>query len=141
MRTQDEITARIKAREEADPFGFERGAYVVYLDYKHVQPYLRAGVTEEEWQSEEETPVEIMHDYMHFAWGKANDCRGLSANRSIMHCIAWLWLAEEDELLAHVEHEYNTNYCYYGKPILEMICDHFGWDWSAWDDGVRTNGE
>lgn len=143
MRTQDEIMRRIETRKKFDIFGFEVSEYVDYLDFDHARPFLTEEVTEQIWKEEADnldTPVERMHDYMAFAWGKANDCRGISANRSIMHCIAWLWLAEEDKLLAQVKDEFRGNYHSYGKPILEIICEHFDWDWSQWDDGIRTNG-
>lgn len=143
MRTQDEIVKRIETRKGSDPLCFEVNEYIDYLDFDHVQPFLKEGVTEQDWQeatTKVNAPIERVHDYMPFAWGKANDERGISANRSIMHCLAWLWLAEEDEFLAQVERQYNVNYHFYGKPILEMICEHFGWDWSQWDDGIRTNG-
>lgn len=143
MRTQEEILERIKARKPTDPLGFEIGDYVNRLSFDNAKPWLKAEVTEDEWkefQDSQLAPTEKMQDYMKFAWGKANDMRGISANRSILHCLAWLWLAEEDEFLAKVELEYDTNYHYYGKPILEMVCDYFSWDWKQWDDSVRTDG-
>ena len=139
-RTQDEIVARIEERKGNDFLGWERSDYVAYLDFPLVKPFLKEGTTPEQWRVNTTDPRENILDYMEFAWDKANSERGISANRSISHCMAWLWLAGEDALLEKVEHEYNTNYCYYGKPILEMICDHFGWDWKVWDDGDRSNG-
>lgn len=143
MRTQEEILERIKARKPMDPLGFEINDYVNRLSFDNAKPWLKAEVTEDEWKEFQDSqlpPIEQMQDYMEFAWGKANDMRGISANRSISHCLAWLWLAEEDKFLAKVELEYDTNYHYYGKPILEMVCDYFSWDWKQWDDGIRTNG-
>jgi len=142
MRTQDEIVKRIEARKGNDPLCFEVNEYIDYLDFNHARQFLKDSATEQDWQevvAMTGPPIERMCDYMEFAWGKANNCRGISANRSVMHYIAWLWLAGEDDLLAQVENEYR-DYHFYGKPILEMICDHFGWDWSQWDDGIRTNG-
>lgn len=142
MRTQDEIVARIETRKEQDAFGFETDVYIVCLDFVHARPYLKDEVSEKDWAEVTDplSPIERMRVYMDFAWGKANSKRGLSASRSILHCIAWSWLAEEDELLAEIEHMYDTDYHHYGKPILEVVCDHFGWDWAQWDDGVRTDG-
>lgn len=143
MRTQEEIVKRIEVRKERDWLGFETSEYINYLDFDHARPFLKESATEQAWKdaaSNLGTPVEQMHNYMAFAWGKANNKRGISASRSIMHYFAWLWLAEEDGLLARVESAYWNTYCFYGKPMLEMICDHFGWDWSQWDDGIRTNG-
>ena len=141
MRTQDEIITRIGERREHDFLGFEIDEYILCLDFAHAGPYLKDGATEENWAGATDVlpPVERMQAYMEFAWGKANDERGISANRSVLHYIAWLWLTEEDEPLAKVEHMYDTDYHYYGKPILEIVCDHFGWDWTQWDNGVRAN--
>lgn len=144
MRTQDEIVARINQRKPDDPLGFETSIYVDYLSFEYAKPFLMKGVTEEQWMrcvNTIKTPIDEIFNYMPFAWRKANDCRGISANRSIIHCIAWLWLAEEDELSEKVEKLYETRYRYYGKPILEMICKKFGWIWDEWDDGIRTNDE
>jgi hypothetical protein len=79
-----------------------------------------------------------MLEYMPFAWDKANDMRGLSAGRSVQHFVGWTWLAGDDELSAWCDD--NSNYQHYGKEILVRICEHYGWDWRQWDDGVRTNG-
>lgn len=143
MRTQDEIVTRIEEREKYDLFGFETSEYIVKLDFAHARPFLNEEATEQKWATADSAttgPLECLRGYMNFAWDKANHKRGISANRSILHCVAWLWLAEEDEILAEVEHMYDTDYHSYGKPILETICDHFGWDWSQWDNGDRTNG-
>jgi hypothetical protein len=143
-RTQKEIVDRINDRKAADIFGFEWGEYLGYLDYDHAKPFIKEGTTAEEWAAPpactKEALVEVMRDYMEFAWGKANDMRGISANRSVEHYIAWLWLAGEDDFGAEVEQEYEDNYQHYGKEILIMICERYGWDYSKWDNGERTNG-
>ena len=75
-----------------------------------------------------------MKEYMEFAWEKANEFRGLSAMRSMHHYTAWTWLLGDDfgNLL---------QYDYYGKDNLIRICEHYGWDHTKWDDGVRSNTE
>ena len=138
MRTQEEIIERIYERTMNDLFGLETSEYIYYLDFDHAKPFLKEGTTPDQWKAADKTPIEKIKDYMPFAWEKANACRGISANRSIMHIIAWLWLAEEQELLDWVEREYE-NYEFYGKAILEKVCDHFGVDWKALDNGLRTN--
>jgi hypothetical protein len=126
MRSQEEILERIKERDADDLLGFEWFEYVYALDLKHAITFLEH--PNQDWKPK--TPDEIktrMKDYMPFAIKKAETERGISANRSIMHYIAWLWLVEEDDLLAKVDHEYETNYHSFGLPILKMIDDHFGW--------------
>jgi hypothetical protein len=73
---------------------------------------------------------------MPFAWEKANDCRGLSANRSIEHMTAWLWMLGDD-----LADKMDGLYEYYGKPCLRAICEKYGCKWQQWDDGVWRNSE
>lgn len=136
MRTQEEIVKRFHERKANDMLGFEVNEYIPYLDYEHAKPFLKKDVGEEEWKQEKMTPVEKIKDYMKFAWEKANDCRGISAGRSISHMIAWLWLDGQDKFL---EENNTEEYEYYGKPQLVKICELYKIDWKQWDDGVRTN--
>jgi len=138
MRTQDEILARIEARKAADIFGFEWPYYLDSLPFDVARPYLKPDATPENWPASkgiDDIRREAI-DYLPFAWKKANDCRGISANRSIMHFQAWLWLLGEgwgDALM--------DDYEFYGKPQLERITRFFGLDPAVWDDGIRSNTE
>ena len=136
MRTQQEILDRIKKRRPDDSLGLEVPYYFPALDFEHVRSSLKSGATEEEWKSammtEEDTRAEAIR-YMDFAWEKANDCRGLSAWRSLAHYVAWMWL------LGYENTERWLNYTYYGKPQLIEICELLGLDHKKWDDGVRKN--
>lgn len=135
-RTQEEIVKRFHERKKGDLLGFEVDEYILYLDYKHAKPFLKKDVEEKDWEQERVTPAEKIKDYMKFAWKKANDCRGISAGRSISHMIAWLWLDGQDKFL---EENNIEEYEYYGKPQLVKICELYKIDWKQWDDGVRTN--
>lgn len=151
MKTQEEILQQIQERKDQDFLGFEWEEYVRFLYFDHAKPFLKSEFTKKssskkEWNRDvsvasHENLLDTMKSYMDFAWDKANNCRGISANRSILHYFAWLWLAEEDELLGKVKKEFDENYHHYGKPILEIICDHFGWDWKQWDNGRRSDTE
>lgn len=143
MRTQDEILARLQEVLRRDLFGFERDSYLGMLDFDHVKNFLKPTVTSEEWNAELETNtyealVNEIHEYMPFAWDKANDMKGVSAIRSKDRMQAWLWLLNDDTYLNHWE---LIPYEHYGKEKLIDICEHFGWDWKHWDNGVRSNGE
>lgn len=141
--TQAEIVARIEERMKADMFGFEWHEYLKYLDFEHAKPYLKADTTAEEWHPvpfTRDAVIREMEDYMEFAFDKANCQRGISANRSVLHYVAWTWLAGDNALSEWIDQEYGHNYCLYGKLILRHICDHYGWRWEQWDDGVLTNG-
>lgn len=144
MKTQQQIQDRIvylSDHKTEDFFGFQRSDLVEFLDYRYAQPYLKEGVTEEEW-SEVQEPItaenvtRLVTEYMSFAWDKANNCRGLSAMRSLEHMKTWLWVMDEDELLPKLD-----NYTHYGKPQLRMICEKFGIPWQSLDDGHWTNEE
>jgi hypothetical protein len=137
MRTHDEIIQRIKERKDEDWFGFEWPYYLEVLPFDKAMQFLKKDAAADGWVVKTEQQIkEAAIDYMPFAWGKANNCRGISAGRSISHYTAWLWLLGvpwADELLEEYE--------YYGKPQLERICEYLGLDSKKWDDGIRSNDE
>lgn len=142
MRTQEEIAARIKSKQDSDIFGWETNDLLECLDTDHFRPFAKADADLSEWTPESSEVADVrsrLIDYMPFAWEKANDCRGLSANRSVMHMQAWLWLMGEGELLDRVENQ--IEYRQYGKPILTAICEHLGVDWRQWDNDRWTDYE
>ena len=135
MKTQEEIVDRI--RETMTVMGFEREMLFKALDFEHAEEFLKPGVTEEVWPcglASDKDVKEAMLDYMPFAWEKANNCRGISAYRSMCHYRNWLWLLGVDDIDV-------MDYEYYGKPELVKICERFDWDHAQWDDGVRKNEE
>jgi len=143
MKTQAEIVDRLVERRKDDHFGFEWQQYASALDRHHIGPFLHEGVVPDEWKPGW-TAANLfgeMKDYMQFAWDKANNCRGISANRSVMYYVAWLWLNGDDAASAAVQKEFDGNYCFYGKPILAAICEFYGWDWKQWDDGKWRTSE
>lgn len=137
-RAPDEVITRIKARMDADMFGFEWPIYLEVLAFDQARPFLKPDATGEGWPTPK-TVAQLREkaiQYMDFAWQKANNCRGISASRSISHYQAWLWLLGEtwgDSLFDEYE--------FYGKPQLVRICEHFGLDPKKWDDGIRSNTE
>jgi hypothetical protein len=135
-RTQQEILDRIEKISKDDFFGFQTGDLINFLTFDNAKKWLKEGVTAEEWEPYTD-PVERIKDYMPFAWDKANDCRGLSAGRSIEHMKAWLWLDGKEELADKMESLYE----YYGKPCLRAICVEYGIDWKALDNNEWVNSE
>lgn len=135
-RTDDEIISRIEQLKETDFFGFQTTDLIVRLPFDKAKPYLKPEVQESEWTPaprDRASVIAEMLQYMPFAWEKANDCRGLSAGRSMAHYSAWTWLCGDD--LGDLE-----RYSFYGKDNLVRICKHYGWDAGQWDDGIRSNG-
>jgi len=141
LRTQEEIVAHIHAIVGDDFFGFQKSDMLNYLDYDHAKPFLKDGVAREQWDTartpySHEAVLKEMSEYMEFAWEKANNCRGLSASRTDDHYTAWVWLMGDDAFVAKRD---AIEYEHYGKERLIAVCDHYGWDWQQWDNGIRTN--
>ena len=136
MRADDEILQRIEAIKSNDAFGFEITDLIHRLPFDLAKPYLKEGVSEDEWSPlprDRDSLIKEMLDYMPFAWEKANNERGISAYRNMCHYSAWTWLAGDDLGDLH-------DYEFYGKDNLVRICEHYGWNHSHWDDGRRVNG-
>lgn len=145
---QQKIVERYKARAANDMFGWEASEYLRALDFDHVKPLLKPEAQEDPkvkdgWAADlttRDAVLKCMESYMSFAFDKANSQRGLSANRSVLHYIAWVWLTGDEDFAKEVETEYEASYQFYGKPILRKICEKYGWDWTQWDDMTLTNG-
>lgn len=136
-RTQEQIVERLRD-DRIDPLGWASSDLLEWLDFDHAKEFLKPEVTAQSWADTEKPKSvrEQMIDYMPFAWEKANDCRGLSAGRSISHYQNWLWLLGEDELAEQIR-----DYEYYGKDQLVRICEYLGIDSKQYDDGIRVNSE
>lgn len=137
MRTDQEILDRIEQVKGEDWLGTRVGELVTRLSFDAAKPLLKDDTKREEWKvffRDRDTILKEMLEYMEFAWGKAINCRGISASRSIEHYEEWIWLLGDDpKKLPDYEH--------YGKEILKFICQKYGWDALKWDDGVRVNSE
>lgn len=120
LPTVDDVLER--CRTNTDYFGFSLDVLVPYLPIEMAREFLKPDVSEWEQLTLNRTVIiNEMTEYMEFAWEKALDERGLSANRSIIKMQAWLWLLGDTELLAFAEND--RNYPMYGKPILRRICE------------------
>ena len=138
MKTVVEIKDRIKKGFKNDFFGFGISDLVEALPFEDAKEYLNEDflskqTAEAEWEvrrlKSNEDVKKAMVDYLPFAWEKANNERGLSADRSIQHFIAWAWLYDE-EFQRNIETMYDTNYAPYGKPILKYISEKLGYDYT-----------
>jgi hypothetical protein len=139
-RTQEDILARIASTERADFLGVIRSDLLEGLSFDNAKQFLKDGVTAEQWTeaaAEFKPPLDAARSYMEFAWDKANNCRGISASRSVQHFESWLWLAGADGFDAVSDAEYQ----FYGKPCLVIAATALGVDWRALDDGIWDNDE
>ena len=140
MRTDEEILKKVQNLKERYKEFILLGAteiadLVIRLPFEKAKPFLHKTPKSEDWKvapRDRESLLKEMYDYMPFAWDKANDCKGLSASRSMEHYQAWVWLAGDD--LGDF-----SEYDYYGKDHLSRICDYYRWDYSSWDDGKRPS--
>lgn len=132
--TQEELLARINDRMGRDMFGFEWPEYLMYLSSDNAKPFLRPDAESEPEKWSRESIIERMRDYLPFAFEKANGERSISATRSVMHYVAWTWLCGDREFSEAIESAAEENYAPYGKPVLRMIAEHYGWDWRSLDE-------
>lgn len=137
MRTESEILDRIDVIADDDWLGTRRNELIPRLSFDKAKSFLKDSVTENEWlprpRDHEQIKKEML-EYMPFAWEKANNCRGISAARSIDHYKEWLWLLGDCEIDL-------DSYELYGKPQLKRICAKYGWDWRQWHNGLSGNNE
>ncbi len=145
MRSQDEIMQQLRDRKELghDPMGNELMEYIYALDLEHVNKAFAEMRPDEEPLKEhnqlyatDEKMLHVMQDYIDFAYNKIEQQRGLSAERSVLHYIAWLWLIGNDALYEKADAMYQKNYRDYGRPIIDMIADHYGWPKVARDESL-----
>ena len=140
MKNITEIKQHIKDVENDDFFGVIRSNLIDFLPFENAKEYLNPEATEKDWQQiqkplTKQAVYEAINDYLPFAWDKANNCRGLSANRSIDHMKAYLWILGDGNFEKMEEIEYE----YYGKEKLIFVSKMVGFDWEKYDNGERTN--
>jgi hypothetical protein len=136
MRTQKEIIKKISSLKN-DVFGFQASDLIGYLDFENAKQFLKEEAKSDGWKqspSDRQSILNRILDYMPFAWEKANDCRGISAYRSLQHLEIWIWMLGDEESFQ----DFNK-YEHYGKEHLNSICQKYGWDYSQWDNGERVN--
>ena len=139
MRTDDEIAEQVEALDAkgTDWVGVERADLIACLPLHSAAKLTDAAIDAETWTQATREPGavrETMYAYMDFAWDKANNERALSAGRSLSHMSAWLWLIDRPAAAEQIR-----DYDAYGKARLRAICEAFGWDWTAWDNGHWSN--
>lgn len=154
MRTQEEIAEYIPKVQNKGFFWDATDLLLDYLDYDHAQSFLKPEVTREGWDTKvvgtdgfnpnkrhgvldpgnrEEMLADFLN-YLRFAWTKAEDHRGLSADRSIRKLSMWCWLLGDEESAAFLDDE--THYAYYGCPMLAYLSEKYGVEVPE-DEGVQ----
>ncbi len=136
MKSIEVIKQKISEGFEHDVFGFGVDDLVEVLPFETAEEYLAESFlgkenAAEEWEAlrlkTDDDVRDKMLDYLSFAWDKADDCRSLSADRSIRHFAAWAWLID-DELYNKIEDMYENDYIPYGTPILTYLSKELGYE-------------
>jgi len=143
IRKQEEIIDHIEKCENI--FGWQKDDLILYLSFKNIkkmdifkEEYIKdIELGKEKWKKLT-NPLKEIKDYMPFAFNKALNKRGISAERSINHMLAWVWLIN-DKLYQNIKDSYEYEYCDYGMLILKMICHHFKIDYSDFHNYKLTN--
>lgn len=131
MKTTEQIIEKIRnGGFDCDFFGFATSDLIEALPFESAKEFLK-----EEYQNDTETKEkwtylktdgEVLHkiaDYVDFAQEKIDDERGLSADRSCQHFIAWFWLIDE-QFSDELKDTYNHNYAPYGQPLLDKVKEY-----------------
>lgn len=125
MQTAKAIKQFIIDNEKDDFFGVMRsdvGMALPYADAKKLfdlKNVKKIGWDKNRFDTDEKV-VKAITKYLPFAWDKATNERGISANRSIQHFQAWFFLIDT-EFYKTITEMFTYNYEPYGKPILKAI--------------------
>lgn len=126
-RTQKEILKRFK--EVDDLFSTQKQDLVHFMTFATAKPFLRPENVKEiekdvpnKWKINT-NPKKTILNYLSFAYDKAENQRGLSTARSMLHFKTWIWM-DDPEFYEEIEHsiEHYTNY---GNPVLDKIAKHY----------------
>ncbi len=133
LRSHEELVAKfIELQSMETMLDFKSEVLVNYLTFEDAKPYLSEEFRKEiesgsgQWQqitSIEKCVAEFLN-YMEFAWGKAQDRRGISASRNIDKLGMWLWIMNREDLQEILDDDdlYNP----YGAPALVEVCNQLG---------------
>lgn len=116
MRTVEEIVSRIESKKGKSFFGFDLEVLISSLPFEDAKPYLKPEAKAEDWEEPTEEVVrQRAFDYLDFAYGKAADHRGLSAERSIEKLSEYAWLLGKEDV---ADEMVNGPFQNYGAPGL-----------------------
>lgn len=132
-RTVSEIQDRMRDAQ-ASFLDFSSEVYPKFLSVEDSREFFKEEYFDKVASGELEIPpipsleeaAQDFLDYMNFAWGKAEDERGISATRSVQKLGAYLWLFGRDDLRRLIDDDelYNP----YGAPALIAVCEEMDID-------------
>ena len=95
IRNQEEI--KVRFQKVSDLFGTQKNDLINYMTFDNAKTFLKEEYVKEveagtvKWVISTDPKKEIL-DYLDFAYNKAENERGLSAGRSMLHFKTWIWL-------------------------------------------------
>ena len=97
VRSQSELAEQFKTAQNRDPLGFEANEYADFIDWEHIQPFVKPGsvMTQEKWEAETASLDDLdkrAKSYLEFWLEKIEGERGISVGRATQHYTAWKWL-------------------------------------------------
>lgn len=128
LRTENEIKEFYLKHKKDDFLGFRAEVLVPYLSFENAKEFLTKEAKKRSWEKNrfkltEAAVKKSLATYLEFAFGKALDHRGISAERSIEKLSCWLWVLGDEELYNFAQND--ENYPNYGMPILKRIAEKY----------------
>ncbi|MBF0422702.1 MAG: hypothetical protein HQL73_06895 [Magnetococcales bacterium] len=146
MKTDEDILLRIMELEETDLFKWESNLLITFLPLRLAQPLLeeRGLRYSDHWIDQDRSYGalrEKVSGFMETALEVAIGHRGTKAQRSIDYLHAWIWLMEDEEMLAFMDD--GDHFPQYGVPILREICRRYDLPWPSDHPGLErmSHGE
>ena len=133
LKSQEDIGAEfVRIIGENNMFEFRTEILIYYISFQTAKRFLKESAVKEYESGKEEwtvitdinETVQDFLDYMVFAWGKAEDERGISASRSISKLSVWLWMLGRQDLVEKIND--SSLYNPYGAPALIVVCEELG---------------
>ncbi len=127
IRNQEEI--KVRFQKVSDLFGTQKNDLINYMTFDNAKTFLKEEYVKEveagtvKWVISTDPKKEIL-DYLDFAYNKAENERGLSAGRSMLHFKTWIWL-DDNSFYGEIVDDID-NYTNYGIPTLNKIAKHYG---------------
>lgn len=125
-RSQEEIRDRYLAAEPFDLFGWVGEVLLPYMDHATVSPYLKTGITAEQWEEVKEGLGDVgtvAEEYYRFALTKIEDRRGISAERSVIKLREYAWLMGQDDVVTRMD---EIPFTKYGAAKVAVFGEAFG---------------
>jgi hypothetical protein len=114
VRSQTEIVERLRVARMDDFFGFKTEVLASFLDAEHAMEFCKPNADLSDWIVLTDVAT-AGAEYLAFAFDKAEDHRGISAERSVEKMTEYAWLQGRDDVVKAMD---DAGYARYGVPKL-----------------------